>query len=93
MNLERVEWRDAFFDFDVKSVDDLRDEYLVETCGWVIDEDETWLHLAQEVLPDGEGFRGVTHLPQVLIQHRWLLITAKVENDDKAFSPVQTQKV
>jgi hypothetical protein len=73
MNLERVEWRDAFFDFDLKSVEEARDEYLCQTVGWVLSEEGNFLTLAQELLPEGEGFRGVTHIPHAIIENRWIL--------------------
>ena len=73
MNLERVEWRDAHFEFDLKSADDRRSEYLCQTVGWVIAEDGPFLSLAQELLPEGEGFRGVTHIPHAIIESRWVL--------------------
>ena len=58
-----VIWRDAFFDFDQKSSDDFRSEYLVHTVGFLVAEGQTFISLAQEVLPDDEGFRAVTHIP------------------------------
>jgi hypothetical protein len=64
-----VIWRDAFFDFDQASVDDIRPDYLVHTVGFLLAEGPTFVSLAQEVLPDGDGYRAVTHIP-VSIVHR-----------------------
>jgi hypothetical protein len=63
-----VEWRDAFHDFDHNGGDPFRPEYKVKTTGFYIGHDTEWLHITQEILPDGDGFRGVTHLPLVLLQ-------------------------
>lgn len=57
-----VEWRDAYFDFDnlhSKS----RDDYIVNTVGFLISEGPMFLSLAQEILPEGDGYRAVTHIP------------------------------
>jgi hypothetical protein len=64
-----VIWRDAFFDFDQADVDDIRPDYLVHTVGFLLAEGPTFVSLAQEVLPDGDGYRAVTHIP-VSIVHR-----------------------
>jgi hypothetical protein len=65
-----VSWRDAFFDYDLKDAADRRAEYLVETVGFVVAEGPRFLSIAMEVLPDGEGFRGVTHIPLSIIERR-----------------------
>jgi hypothetical protein len=64
-----VIWRDAFFDFDQADVDDVRPDYLVHTVGFLLADGPTFVSLAQEVLPDGDGYRAVTHIP-VSIVHR-----------------------
>jgi hypothetical protein len=63
-----VIWRDAFFDFDQKSAEDFRSDYLVRTVGFLIAEGQTFLSLAQEVLPDDEGYRAVTHIPRAVVE-------------------------
>jgi hypothetical protein len=68
-----VIWRDAFFDFDQKSSDDFRSEYLVHTVGFLVAEGQTFISLAQEVLPDDEGFRAVTHIPQSVVERTIVL--------------------
>ncbi|HTG46819.1 MAG TPA: hypothetical protein VK646_04115 [Actinomycetota bacterium] len=71
-----VIWRDAFFDFEQKPADERRPDYLVHTVGFLVTDGPTFISLAQEILPDGEGYRAVTHIPlavveriEVLIQH------------------------
>lgn len=66
--LAMVEWQDAWFDLDQHSVDDRRVDYLVRTVGFLIDERPSVVSLAQELLPDGEGFRAVTHIPTAVIE-------------------------
>jgi hypothetical protein len=55
-----VEWRDAHFDFDYTKT---RDDYIVKTIGFLVSEGPVFLSVAQEILPDGDGYRGVTHIP------------------------------
>lgn len=66
--LVEVLWRDAFFDFDQKQEEPDREDYIVSTIGHLIGRDETWVHLAAEVLPDGDGFRAVTHIPVSIVE-------------------------
>jgi len=68
-----VIWRDAFFDFDQKSSDDFRSEYLVHTVGFLVAEGQTFISLAQEVLPDDEGYRAVTHIPTAVVERTVVL--------------------
>ena len=63
-----VIWRDAFFDFDQSNADDIRPDYLVHTVGFLLAEGPKFVSLAQEVLPDGDGFRAVTHIPQSIVE-------------------------
>jgi len=63
-----VEWHDAWFDFDDVDPEDRRIDYPVRTVGFLIREGPSVLSLAQEVLPDGEGFRAVTHIPLPIVQ-------------------------
>lgn len=62
-----VEWRDAYFDFDSKDKE-TRDDYIVSTVGFYLGENPLFITLAQEILPDGDGFRAVTHIPWEIIQ-------------------------
>ncbi len=63
-----VEWHDAWFDFDLPAVEERRADYLVRTVGFLVAEDPRFLSLAQEILPEGEGFRAVTHIPVAIVE-------------------------
>jgi hypothetical protein len=63
-----VIWRDAFFDFDQADPEDVRPDYLVHTVGFLLAEGPKFVSLAQEVLPDGDGFRAVTHIPLSIVE-------------------------
>jgi hypothetical protein len=73
-----VIWRDAFFDFDQANVDDVRPDYLVHTTGFLLAEGPTFVSLAQEVLPDGDGYRAVTHIPLSIV-HRVVRLEPEVD--------------
>jgi hypothetical protein len=62
-----IRWRDAYFDFDANEAERSRDDYIVTTVGHLIGQDALFVSLAAEVLPDGDGFRAVTHIPLVAI--------------------------
>jgi len=61
-----VRWHDAWFDVDHEA--EPRTDYLVETVGYEIGADDRYLHVAAERLPDGEGWRAITHIPVVCIE-------------------------
>lgn len=63
-----VEWHDAWFDFDLAAAEERRPDYVVRTVGFLVAEDPRFLSLAQEVLPEGEGFRAVTHIPVAIVE-------------------------
>jgi len=63
-----VTWRDAFFDLDQTTAADFRADYLVNTVGFLVADGPTFVSLAQEVLPDDEGFRAVTHIPRAVVE-------------------------
>ncbi len=63
-----VTWHDAFFDFDQSTPEDCRSDYLVRTVGFLVHEGPRFVSVAQEVLPDGEGFRAVTHIPRSIVE-------------------------
>jgi hypothetical protein len=63
-----AEWHDAWFDFEQSAVEDLRQAYLVRTVGFLVGEGPRFVSLAQEILPDGEGFRAVTHIPLAIVE-------------------------
>jgi hypothetical protein len=63
-----VTWRDAFFDFERSAGSPDRTDYLVHTVGFLLERGPRFVRLAQEVLPDGEGFRAVTHVPVTVVE-------------------------
>lgn len=63
-----VSWHDAWFDFEAADPDDCRTDYLVRTVGFLVNEGPRFLSIAQEVLPDGDGFRAVTHIPVSIVE-------------------------
>jgi hypothetical protein len=63
-----VTWHDAWFDFEESDPKDCRPDYLVRTVGFLVNEGPRFLSIAQEVLPDGDGFRAVTHIPASIIE-------------------------
>ena len=63
-----VTWHDAWFDFDQQDPQDCRGDYLVRTVGFLVDDGARFVSVAQEVLPDGGGFRAVTHIPRSIIE-------------------------
>ena len=63
-----VIWRDAYFDFELADIEDARPDYLVQTAGFLLSEGPRFVSLAQEVLPDDDGYRAVTHIPIALIE-------------------------
>lgn len=66
-DLVMVTWRDAYFDFDAPDEGDEREDYLVHTVGYLVGEDAKFIHVAAELLPDGDGYRAITHIPQPIV--------------------------
>lgn len=66
--LALVEWHDAWFDHDQLTTEDRRADYLVRTVGFLIDRGPKVVSVAQELLPDGDGFRAVTHIPAAVVE-------------------------
>jgi hypothetical protein len=63
-----VTWRDAWFDFEEPDPEDVRADYLVNTVGYLVRRNPRFVSVAQEILPDGDGFRAVTHIPVAVVQ-------------------------
>jgi hypothetical protein len=63
-----VTWRDAWFDFEEPDPEDVRTDYLVSTVGFLVRKGARFLSVAQEILPDGDGFRAVTHIPVAVVE-------------------------
>ena len=63
-----VEWHDAWFDQDQTDPEDFRADYLVRTVGFLVHEGPRVITVAHELLPDGDGFRAVTHIPLAIVE-------------------------
>ena len=84
--LAMVEWHDAWFDLDLESPDGCRQDYLVRTVGFLVSDGPRFVSLAQEILPDGEGLRAVTHIPLPIIE-RVIRLERSAESLDRPASP------
>lgn len=67
-SLALVTWRDAWFDFDQPDAEDVRSDYLVTTVGFLVRHGPRFVSIAQEILPDGDGFRAITHIPLSVVE-------------------------
>ena len=67
LRLVLVRWHDAWFDFE-KPGSDWRDDYLVQTVGFLVREEPGVISVAQELLPHRDGFRAITHIPAGVIE-------------------------
>src|SRR4029079_15866594 len=79
-----VSWHDAWFDFEEADPEDCRPDYLVRTVGFLVNEGPRFLSIAQEILPDGDGFRAVTHIPVSIIEE----VTPLVAGPDESMPAV-----
>jgi hypothetical protein len=68
-----VRWRDAWFDPEQLGSEDWRSDYPVQTVGFLVRNDNAIVSVAQEVLPDGDGYRAVTHIPAAIVTSITLL--------------------
>jgi hypothetical protein len=84
--LAMVEWHDAWFDLDLESPDASRQDYLVHTVGFLVSEGPRFVSVAQEILPDGEGLRAVTHIPLPIVE-RVIRLQRSGESFDRPASP------
>jgi hypothetical protein len=84
--LAMVEWHDAWFDLDLESPDGCRQDYLVRTVGFLVSEGPRFVSLAQEILPDGEGLRAITHIPLPIVE-RIVRLERSAETFDRSASP------
>jgi hypothetical protein len=75
-----------WFDLDLESPDGCRQDYLVHTVGFLVSEGPRFVSLAQEVLPDGEGLRAVTHIPLPIVE-RVIRLQRSAEGHDRQASP------
>jgi hypothetical protein len=68
-----VRWRDAWFDPEQLGSEDWRSDYPVQTVGFLVRNDSAIVSVAQEILPDGDGYRAVTHIPAAIVTSITLL--------------------
>jgi hypothetical protein len=80
--LVMVTWRDAYFDFDQAGAEDPRTDYLVHTVGFLLSDGTKFISLAQEILPDGDGYRAVTHIPRSIVESMVRLQPEDLDPDD-----------
>lgn len=66
--LVRVLWSDAWFDFEHGKEEETRRDYPVETIGFLIRDEDGVLSVAQEKLPERDGYRAVTHIPRAVVR-------------------------
>lgn len=62
-----VTWLDAWSDAELAKPDEARGEYPVRTVGFLVRDRTDVLSLAAEILPDGDGYRALTHIPRSLV--------------------------
>jgi hypothetical protein len=62
-----VRWHDAWFDIE-QPASGWREDYLVQTVGFLVRESPELISIAQELLPGRDGFRAVTHIPRGVIE-------------------------
>ncbi|MBI2237888.1 MAG: hypothetical protein HYU54_05095 [Actinobacteria bacterium] len=67
LRLVLVRWHDAWFDFEQPTAG-WREDYLVQTVGFVVRETPEVISVAQEHLPGRDGFRAVTHIPRGVVE-------------------------
>jgi len=67
LRLVLVRWHDAWFDFE-QGPSGWRDDYLVQTVGFLVRHEPGVVSVAQEQLPGRDGFRAVTHIPTGTIE-------------------------
>jgi hypothetical protein len=60
-----VTWTDAWFDLDPPA--EHREEFPVTTVGFLIEQNEKWISVAAEQLPDN-AWRAITHIPVGVIR-------------------------
>jgi hypothetical protein len=61
LSIVQVTWRDAFFEHEEPS--ERRTDYVVRTVGFLLEQTTGFITVAAEQLPDGDGWRALTHVP------------------------------
>jgi hypothetical protein len=67
LRLVLVRWHDAWFDVE-QPAGGWREDYLVQTVGFLVRENLDVISVAQELLPGREGYRAVTHIPRGVVE-------------------------
>ncbi|MDP9295869.1 MAG: hypothetical protein M3O88_04120 [Actinomycetota bacterium] len=68
-----VLWHDAWADSEQHDPQEWRSVYIVQTIGFLVREEPDVVSIAQEILPEDDGFRAVTHIPRGMIENlTWL---------------------
>lgn len=62
-----VTWHDAWFDLELDDLAGAPEHYAVRTVGYLVRTGAV-VSLAQEILPDGDGYRAVTHIPRAMVR-------------------------
>jgi hypothetical protein len=78
-----VTWQDAWADSDQHERAEWRSDYLVRTTGFLVRDEPDLVSVAQELLPEQDGFRAVTHIPRGMIEE----VTCLREGEDRSASP------
>jgi len=62
-----ITWQDAWADSEQHERAEWRSDYLVRTTGFLVRDEPEVMSVAQEILPEEDGFRAVTHIPRGMI--------------------------
>jgi hypothetical protein len=66
-DLVAVEWLDAWAKDEDSAPLTWPKTYPVRTTGWLVRDEESVVSIAAEVLPRGDGYRAVTHIPRAVV--------------------------
>ena len=78
-----ITWQDAWADSEQHERAEWRSDYLVLTTGFLVRDEPDVVSVAQEILPEQDGFRAVTHIPRGMIED----LTCLRGGDDRSASP------
>jgi hypothetical protein len=78
-----ITWQDAWADSEQHERAEWRSDYLVRTTGFLVRDEPDVVSIAQEILPEQDGFRAVTHIPRGMIED----LTCLRSGDDGSASP------
>jgi hypothetical protein len=63
-----VTWCDAWSEAEQFESSDAHSDYIVRTVGYLVRQGPRFVSVAQEILPHGDGFRAVTHIPVSVVE-------------------------